>query len=281
MLCCSHAEASSQRKPAASTADALGRQIEKRYAALKTLSHEMSGKMTLRGPGGEMSQTIFGATVRLARPNRFLIESTVEHIGKEFHSTLVSDGTRLWEYNPDDQKYTEKPLRSALPKDPRAFGKWVMERGASDLSLLLFLSSGVLHQSKAPPRERMTVRASRTTLGDARLAHRFTLGGLGGAGSATLDFDTKDLLLRRTTLTLPLPGGGKQAARFQVVLSFEYAGIVTNEIMLDEIFKFRPPDDATLAAGIQPVLARAMALDTSEIPIPEKKEPEKPKDDPP
>jgi outer membrane lipoprotein carrier protein len=74
---------------------------------------------------GSRSQQTSGGTFEFARPGRFRWETT-----KPYQQTIVSDGSKLYVYDPDLKQVTVKKLRGAIPASPASilFGSNDFER---------------------------------------------------------------------------------------------------------------------------------------------------------
>ena len=74
---------------------------------------------------GSRSPQASGGTFEFARPGRFRWETT-----KPYQQTIVSDGSKLYVYDPDLKQVTVKKLRGAIPASPASilFGSNDFER---------------------------------------------------------------------------------------------------------------------------------------------------------
>ncbi len=248
-------------------------QIQRRYRSLKSISYNMHGKISLRGPGGEVPIAIISSSLRAAKPNQFYAEVTAEHLGREFHGTFVSDGTKIWDFDSDNQVYMEK-LWTSLPKSSSAAGDWFNGRAAGDVSLayLLYYWRAIPNDSKN------VVPAIRSVmLPNGYPAYSLEMrGGMGipAGNTASLAFDKRDLILRRVTLNGPAPAKEAKGAHLTLVLSLDFDDVVIDEPAPDDAFKFQPPSEARFVPNVKPVGQRATAVDNSEIRDPRKKETE-------
>jgi outer membrane lipoprotein carrier protein len=78
----------------------------------QTQSFRAEFQQTVRNPQGTITQQGYG-TVMFVRPGRFRWE-----YHKPYEQLIVSDGRRLWIYDPDLEQVTVKPMDTALGSTP-------------------------------------------------------------------------------------------------------------------------------------------------------------------
>lgn len=236
------------REPAALLA------VEKHYLSLKSLSQTVDGRVDIAGRGDQATATISGK-VEIARPGKFRLDMTLNFFGEDRHVVIVSNGRTVTEYDPDDHVYTEQPLSNFGGKADK-LGEWFTSR-TFDASIPLFLAAG------KDTGEANTSYQVGTGSIDGQPVTVVSMRSKGRAGSTLplkLYLDMKDKLIRRFSLTTPLPASKTGGVSLTLSLTSNYVDIDTEINLPDDTFEFSAPDGARRVPAVRSIIQRAFDL---------------------
>lgn len=236
--------------------EALGKRIEKAVHALKSVSYSVTGTIEIKGPGGAVSVPVT-SSVQIKFPNRFKIENTADFGGTEHKNILMSNGRTVWELNSNANTYTEQPL-SEISRNGRLLGRWFTEHGIADMSLAVYLEGLAPSSGKKTPGTMESMSFTKKVV-DGRDTYIVQMSGPmagSGSGRVALYLDAKDLLPRRSRLTLSMREGNTPVT---ITIALSYAEIDSNVDMLDDAFRFDPPEGVRQVSKMVPFMRQALS----------------------
>lgn len=239
--------------------EALGNRIDKSVRALKSLSYSVTGKVEITVGGGSVAMPVT-STVQIKRPNLFKVENSADFGGSEHRNLLMCNGRTVWEYNSSANTYTEQPLKE-VASSARGIGRWFTEHGLGDPALAIYLEGIAPSSKKQTPGTFDAVSYTRKAV-DGRDTYVIQMAGSvpgAGPGRLTLYIDAKDLTVTKSRTSITLRNQGQRKQSITIDINLDYSDFETNLGVLDDAFRFDPPEGAHQVSHMIPLMREALS----------------------